>query len=205
MAGYLCFMSSNTATIGIITSIGASLCCITPLLALLSGASGVASTFSWLEPARPYLIGLSVVCLSFAWYQKLRTPKIDDCGCATPEKRHFVQSIGFLFFVTISAVLLMTFPSYSHVFYKPHNPVAVASSLSNVSFKQVEFRVVGMGCASCEPEVETIVRKLSGVRSVKASCVKKNTVVLFDSMQTSTATIREAIKSTGYTVQYQIR
>lgn len=62
-----------------------------------------------------------------------------------------------------------------------------------------------MGCASCEPEVETTVGKLSGVRSVKASCVKKNTVVLFDSTQTSAIAIRQAINSTGYTVQNQTR
>lgn len=64
---------------------------------------------------------------------------------------------------------------------------------------------VGLGCADCEPEVETVVGKLSGVRSVKASCVKKNTVLLFDSSRVSADAIRQTINSTGYTVQNQIR
>ena len=41
---------------GLLTAIAASLCCITPVLALVAGTSGLASTFSWLEPARPYFI-----------------------------------------------------------------------------------------------------------------------------------------------------
>ncbi|HBQ61761.1 MAG TPA: heavy metal transporter, partial [Balneolaceae bacterium] len=35
----------------------ASLCCITPVLAVLAGTSGIASTFSFMDPFRPYLIG----------------------------------------------------------------------------------------------------------------------------------------------------
>ena len=45
--------------VGLLTAISASICCITPVLALLAGTSGLASTFSWLEPFRPYFIGLT--------------------------------------------------------------------------------------------------------------------------------------------------
>ena len=38
---------------GLLTAFAASLCCITPVLALVAGTSGLASSFSWLEPARP--------------------------------------------------------------------------------------------------------------------------------------------------------
>ena len=54
---------------GLLTAITASLCCITPVLALIAGTSGIASTFSWIEPFRPYLIGLTILVLGFAWYQ----------------------------------------------------------------------------------------------------------------------------------------
>ena len=42
---------------GLLTAIAASLCCITPVLTLIAGTSGLASTFYWLEPFRPYFIG----------------------------------------------------------------------------------------------------------------------------------------------------
>ena len=59
----------------VITAIASSLCCITPLLALIAGTSGAASSVSWMEPLRPYLIGVTVVVLIFAWYQKLKPNK----------------------------------------------------------------------------------------------------------------------------------
>ena len=77
---------------GIITAVAASLCCITPVLALLAGASGIASAFSWIEPFRPYLIGLSIIVMGFASYQKLKPLKEDECGCETTEKKKFIQT-----------------------------------------------------------------------------------------------------------------
>ncbi|MEK7254190.1 MAG: heavy metal transporter, partial [Bacteroidota bacterium] len=46
--------SEKWAGAGALAAVAASLCCITPVLALLAGTSGLASTFSWLEPARPW-------------------------------------------------------------------------------------------------------------------------------------------------------
>ena len=63
---------------GLLTAIAASLCCITPVLALIAGTSGLTSTFSWLEPFRPYFIGLTTLVLAFAWYQKLKPKKQID-------------------------------------------------------------------------------------------------------------------------------
>ena len=68
-------MKNKLAVTSILTAITASLCCITPVLALIAGTSGVASTFSWIEPFRPYLIGLTILVLLFAWYQKLKPEK----------------------------------------------------------------------------------------------------------------------------------
>lgn len=73
---------------GLLTAIAASLCCITPVLALVAGTSGLASTFSWLEPARPYFIGLTILVLGFAWYQKLKPKKQIDCNCETEENQN---------------------------------------------------------------------------------------------------------------------
>jgi len=45
----------------IVTALLASLCCITPVLAIFGGLSGIASTFSFLEPLRPYFIVFTVM------------------------------------------------------------------------------------------------------------------------------------------------
>lgn len=65
-----------------IAALMSSLCCITPVLALIAGTSGLASTFSWLDPARPFFVGITVMVLSFAWYQKLL-----PAGMASPEPK----------------------------------------------------------------------------------------------------------------------
>ena len=102
---------------GLLTAITASLCCITPVLALIVGTSGIASTFSWIEPFRPYLIGLTILVLGFAWYQKLKPQEEIDCECDTEERPKFIQSKKFLGIVTVFAIVMLTFPYYSGVFY----------------------------------------------------------------------------------------
>lgn len=111
---------SNKALLGtgVLTAIAASLCCITPVLAVVAGSSGIASSFSWMEPARPYLIGFTVLVLGFAWYQKLkpRTAEEIECDCEENEKPSFWQSRKFLGIVTVFAALMLTFPYYSSIF-----------------------------------------------------------------------------------------
>ena len=108
---------NKLAGLGLLTAISASLCCITPVLALLAGTSGLASTFSWLDPLRPYLIGLTVLVLGFAWYQKLKPQKQIDCDCDTTEKTPFIQTKKFLAIVTVFAGLMLAFPTYANVFF----------------------------------------------------------------------------------------
>src|SRR6266700_3492521 len=101
--------AGKLAGAGVLTAITASLCCITPVLALIAGSGSIASSFSWIEPARPYLIGITIVVLGFAWYQKLKPLATDDCGCAVDDlpahsalragktgKPNFLQSKSFL-------------------------------------------------------------------------------------------------------------
>src|SRR5690625_7732599 len=78
---------------GVLSAVAASLCCITPVLALISGASGVASTFSWMEPARPYLIGITVLVLGFAWYQKLK-PRTEIGRASCRERVYRSEAAG---------------------------------------------------------------------------------------------------------------
>ena len=127
------------------TAISASLCCITPVLALLAGTSGLASTFSWLDPLRPYLIGLTVLVLGFAWYHKLKPQKQIDCNCDTTEKTPFIQTKKFLAIVTIFAGLMLAFPTYAHVFFPQKENTTVDTDQSKI--QTAEFKISGMTCS----------------------------------------------------------
>jgi copper chaperone CopZ len=189
---------NKVVAVGILTAISASLCCITPVLALIAGTSGVASTFSWIEPFRPYFIGLTVLVLSFAWYQKLKPKKQADCECETDEKPKFIQSKSFLGLVTIFAALMLTFPNYAHVFYPKSDKQIVVVEKSN--FETVEFKIKGMTCTSCAEHVTHEVNKLTGILKTEASYENGNATVQFDNSKTTISQIETAINSTGYTV-----
>jgi len=193
---------------GVFAAVTASLCCITPVLALLAGVSGMASAFSWMEPVRPYLIGVTVLVLGFAWYQKLR-PRTDEeirCACepaysagGEDEKPKFWQTKTFLGIVTVFAALMLAFPHYAYVFYPSHNNKEVV--IVNASdIQTTTFNIDGMTCNGCAAHVENEVGKLPGIISVDASYREAMAKVKFDGSKVSRDQIEEAINSTGYKV-----
>ena len=193
-------MKNNSKLIGtgMLTAITASLCCITPVLALIAGTSGIASAFSWIEPFRPYLIGLTVFVLGFAWYQKLKPQKEIDCECETDEKPKFIQSKRFLGIVTVFAIVMLAFPYYSGIFYT--NTEKQITVVYKSDIKTTEFKIYGMTCASCEAHVNHEVNKLNGIVNSKASYEKGNAIIEFDKTKTNELEIEKAINSTGYKV-----
>jgi mercuric ion transport protein len=186
--------------LGLVAAVAASLCCITPVLALISGVGGIASTFSWIEPARPYLISATVLVLGFAWYQKLkpRTPEEIACACETDEKPSFWQSKKFLGIVTVLAVALMAFPNYAHIFYPKPKQIIVNQE---ATIQQARFVVSGMTCTGCEEHVKHALSEVNGVIESEASYEAGTASVKYDAAKTSINALKEAINATGYTVE----
>lgn len=183
---------------GVFTAIAASLCCITPVLALVAGTGSMASTFSWIAPARPFLIGLTVAVLAFAWYQKLKPIPVDECGCAVKEKPRFIQSKTFLLIITLFAALMLSFPSYAKFFFPKNEKTATVVEKSNI--QTVELSIKGMSCEACEAEVNHEVYKLPGIIESTVSYPKKNAIVKFDVSKTTIKDITAAVNATGYKV-----
>ena len=193
--------SSGTFTgAGVLSAIAASLCCITPVIALFAGSSSIAANFSWIEPARPYLIGLSVAVLALAWYLKLKPVKSTeiDCNCESTKRTSFFQTKTFLSIVTVFAILMMAFPYYAKSFFpkteKSTNLIIPSKTVT------VEFSIKGMTCDACEEHVKTEVNKLPGIVSSKVSYAKHNAIVQFEPSKTNSKEITEAINATGYKV-----
>lgn len=184
---------------GLLTATAASLCCITPVLALISGTSGIASTFSWMEPYRPYLIGLTIAVLGFAWYQKLKPKKADiDCACEE-DKPSFWQSKKFLGIITVLAFLLMAFPKYSHIFY-PKTEKKEIIVVDKSSIQQVKLNIRGMTCEACTETINLALSKVSGVLEYKTEYKNGSSMVKFDKSKTGEQDIINAVNETGYKV-----
>lgn len=195
--------NSSATLIGttVLSAFAASLCCITPLIALLAGSSSIAANFSWIEPARPYLIGISIAVLAFAWFVKLNPPKTNNMDCCVPAKKpSFFQSKSFLGIITAFAFLMMTFPLYAKIFY-PKQKAQAPVTLQGGNKKQVTFSVEGMTCESCESHINSELAKVNGVLSYITSYAQKSSVVTFDKSKVDVATIENAINKTGYKVK----
>lgn len=189
---------NNLAGLGILTAISASLCCITPVLALLAGTSGIASSFSWLDPLRPYFIGLTVLVLGFAWYQKLKPQRVVDCGCETDKRTPFIQTNTFLGIVTVFAGLMLAFPSYAHIFYPDTESQFILTDESII--QTTEFMINGMTCSGCEEHVSHEVNKLEGIVGTTVSYDNGNAIVKYDASKTNIQEIEKAIEKTSYSV-----
>ena len=194
--------SKAVTGVGIFAAIAASLCCITPVLALLAGASGAASSLSWLEPARPYLIGLAIVALTFAWYRSLSKKLNAACGpdgACVVEKKSFLASRTFLIIITIAAIALIAFPYYANVFYlKPEAQNVMVVERNNI--QTASFTIKGMSCKGCETEVNNELHKVAGVIDAQTFYDKGTSIVKYDKTKATVEQLKNAIAQTGYTV-----
>lgn len=179
----------------VLTAFSASLCCITPVLAMTTGTSSLLSSFHWTEPLRPYFIGASVLILGFAWFRAFKTDEVDECGCEP--KKKFIQSKTFLGIVTIISALLISFPSYSRYLFDSGE---IAINQDQDQTTKIELPVKGMTCISCEVHIESTLKKVPGVRSVKASYTEASTKIEYDPGKVSKDQLITAINETGYSV-----
>ncbi len=185
---------------GVVAAVASSLCCIAPILAIVSGTTGAASSFSWLAPLRPYLIGTSALSLGLAFWYAYRKPKVvDDCGCEIESKQSFLSSKKFLWLVTFISIALFSFPYYSGTLMDSKNAdvnVEIPSSAGSLA-----LNIEGMTCEACTHHVEQALEGQGGIFSVVADYESGSASVLFDTTVISSQLIVQTIESkTGYTV-----
>ncbi|NOZ38583.1 MAG: mercury transporter MerT [Gammaproteobacteria bacterium] len=98
----------------IVAGIGASLCCVGPLVLLMLGIGGSwISTLTALEPIRPLFIGITLVFIYLA-FRKLYLLPIScdiDKACAKPATR---RNQRIIFWILSSLIIaLLAFPWYA--------------------------------------------------------------------------------------------
>src|SRR5215467_4040187 len=98
----------------VLAAIGASACCIGPLVALVLGVGGAAAT-SGLQRWRPVFLGVTFVLLAAAWYLAYRKPRADACGegAACAGRGSAKGGKVILWAGTVLAVALAAMPLYA--------------------------------------------------------------------------------------------
>ncbi|GAB4300666.1 MAG: hypothetical protein Kow0098_28240 [Ignavibacteriaceae bacterium] len=190
----------------IVTAVLASLCCITPVLAVLGGLSGIATTFDFLEPLRPYFIAFTAIILGYAFYTAYKPKKETDIDCACEDdeqennKTKFINSKAFLWTVTVVTAILITFPYYSQVFF----PDVEASSaiVSSTYLIKAEMKIEGMTCTGCEQSVDYALKSEEGVINATSSYKTGIAYVEYDQSKINPEQLKKAIEEkVGYKVR----
>lgn len=122
-----------------------------------------------------------------------------DCNCENSKKEPFFQSKKILAIITVFAIVMMSFPYYSKIFYPTITQKVVIVESQNIMNK--EFRVKGMTCSGCEEYAKQAINSLSGIVSVTASYETQKVNVRFDRTKTNESEIIDKLNSIGYKVQ----
>jgi copper chaperone CopZ len=192
--------TSNMLSIaGLTAAVASSLCCIGPLVALLSGVSGVASTFSWIEPVRPWLMIGSGLALAFAFREAYKPTAVDDCNCEVPAKKKFFQTKSFVWTIAALSVVMFSFPYYSGALLPAPSSEYVFANSSN--HLKATINIEGMTCTGCENHVQSALLLTGAVDSASANYEMGSAFATYDPEQISPEELKRAIEvETGYTV-----
>lgn len=101
----------------VLAAIGASICCVGPLLLLTLGIGGAwMSTLTSMETVRPFFFILSLIFIGLGYRQLYLIPEDceDGATCATPEVKQRQRMIFWIGSALI--LLLLAFPWYAPLF-----------------------------------------------------------------------------------------
>ncbi len=102
-----------------LAAIGASLCCVAPLVLLTLGIGGAwISYLTALEPYRPIFVGITLLFLGLAFRKLYLVPQQCAPGevCALPATRRNQRIIFWI--VAIMLAALLAFPYYGTIFFE---------------------------------------------------------------------------------------
>jgi mercuric ion transport protein len=100
---------------GMMAALGASLCCLVPLVLVLLGIGGTwVSRLRIFEPYRPYLAGLSLLFLGIAGWKLYRKPACSTGSC--PSRGLSRERIIF-WVITGTLLLVLGFPWFGPLLF----------------------------------------------------------------------------------------
>jgi copper chaperone CopZ len=76
-----------------------------------------------------------------------------------------------------------------------------ANDTQTQKLRTVTINTYGMHCTGCEETIETEIKKLDGIKSVKADHIKKAVVVKYDDKKVTLTQVKEAITNAGYKLE----
>lgn len=188
-------MEKTAGIVALVSAAFASICCLGPVVLAALGLGGVGLA-AGLTQYRPIFLGFTAIILGVAFYFTYRKREV-ACADGTCELRSGGKTMkGVLWAITVLAVGLATFPTWSA--YALRNRPAIAAG-----GETVRLTVSGMTCTGCARGIEKSLMKVSGVLSVAVDFDRTEAVVHIEPV-VSKEKLLEAVKAAGaYTAEVQ--
>jgi mercuric ion transport protein len=107
----------GTLIAGALAAIGASVCCVGPLVLVAVGISGAwIGSLTAMEPYRPALIGLTLLFLGLAFRKLYLVPQVCAPGTSCDSRTIMRQRLIF-WIVTVLLLGLLAVPWFAPLFY----------------------------------------------------------------------------------------
>lgn len=108
----------GTLIAGVLAAVGASVCCVGPLVLLALGISGAwISTLTALEPFRPIFIGLTLLFLGLSFRRLYLIPQACAPGTPCADPRTVKRQRLIFWVVTTLLLTLLAVPWVAPLFY----------------------------------------------------------------------------------------
>ena len=96
---------------GVLAAIGASVCCVGPLVLLMLGIGGAwVANLTALEPLRPWLIGATLLFLGLAFRRLYLQPQVCEPGTACAEPIVLRRQRMIFWIVAVALLVLLSVP-----------------------------------------------------------------------------------------------
>ena len=110
--------SKQTLIAGFLAGIGASLCCVAPLMLLSLGMGGAwVANLTVLEPARPFFMGLTLLFIGLSFRQLYLPNKACETDKPCSDNEVIRKQRCIFWGVTIPLLGLLAFPWIAPLFY----------------------------------------------------------------------------------------
>lgn len=178
----------------ITAAIGASICCLGPLILVGLGVSGAwIGNLSAFEKYRPLFMLITSGFLAFTFYKVYFKPEKDcsetDSSCTNPKADKINKIV--LWSVTVVVVGMLISPNII--------PFLVSNNKAqSVLTKQVTLNVEGMTCGACSVAVKESLERVDGVQKANVTMNPPEAVVIYDPTKVTVKQLTEATKNVGY-------
>ena len=108
----------GSLVVGTLAAIGASICCVGPLLLLLMGIGGAwVANLTALEPIRPFFIGATLLFVALAFRRLYLVPQVCQPGTPCADPRTVRRQRLVFWIVAVALGSLLAVPWMAPLFY----------------------------------------------------------------------------------------